>query len=106
MGEQARGLGAALAKAGKPLPPWLLRPTLMPHLAAVWGAFLSLSSCRQVGMGLGPIPWTAMDRYATRMDLTDPDDFAEFEYLIRAMDTKYLEIVRDKEEEKPNRGRA
>jgi len=30
----------------------------------LWEAFVVLSSCRQSGMGIGPIPWTAIQRYA------------------------------------------
>jgi hypothetical protein len=41
-------------------------------------------------MGVGPIPWTAMDRYAARHAIDDPDDFDEFVELITAMDQAYL----------------
>jgi hypothetical protein len=42
-------------------------------------------------MGVGPIPWTALDRYASRHGVDDPDDFDEFVELITAMDQAYLD---------------
>ncbi len=63
---------------------------LEQHLVWVWNAFQQLSNCRQVGMGVGPIPWTAIDAYATRHCIRDEDDFDEFRYLIVAMDEVYM----------------
>lgn len=62
-------------------------------------AFWDLSTCRQVGMGLGPIPWDSMVRYAQFYGLED--DVAEaFVYIIRAMDIVYLDWEREEAEQR------
>jgi len=54
-------------------------------------AFWSLSADRRVDMsGIGPIPFTAIDRYASRYGFDD--DFPVFEKIIRDLDRTYLEI--------------
>jgi hypothetical protein len=52
-------------------------------------AFHELSSCRSIGMALGPIPFTAIAEYSK---LFDVEDFEEFHYLMRFMDNKFLEL--------------
>jgi hypothetical protein len=52
-------------------------------------AFLDLSTCRQLGMEVGPIPWTAIHDYADRKYLSS-DEREELEYVIRYVDTVYL----------------
>jgi hypothetical protein len=51
----------------------------------VKSAYDALSTTRQVGMALGPIPWTAVDRYAERYGLTG-DAFERLAVWIRMMD--------------------
>lgn len=58
-----------------------------PDLERIRGAFHELSTCRQIGMALGPIPWTAIDRYAERHGI---GDFEQFATLVRACDAAYL----------------
>ena len=49
--------------------------------------FWRLSTERQIGMGIGPIPASAIDRYVAEWD----DEDAElFEHCIRQMDEVYL----------------
>lgn len=50
-------------------------------------AFSELSSCRQIGMGLGPIPFTAIAEYAR---IYKVDDISDFIYIIRVMDNAFL----------------
>lgn len=54
------------------------------------GAFWVLSTSRQVGFGLGPIPWNRIHQYATvkRLDEEATELFVE---VILAMDKAYLE---------------
>lgn len=40
--------------------------------------------------GVGAIPWTAINAYAKRHGVRDPDDFDDFVSLIREMDAVYL----------------
>lgn len=41
-------------------------------------------------MGVGPIPFGAIDRYADRYGIEGVDEFDAFRELIRAMDDAYL----------------
>jgi hypothetical protein len=66
------------------------RPDLESHVVWVWNAFQQLNSCRQFGMAVGPIPWTAVNEYAMRHGIVDMDDFEEFRFLIVAMDETFL----------------
>ena len=63
-------------------------PEVYPDLAYVWDAFWRLNSSRSVGMGVGGIPFIAIDRYAERYPV---DDFEAFHRLLLAMDATYLE---------------
>lgn len=56
-------------------------------------AFQDLSTCRSIGMGPGPIPFTAIVQYSTLYEIEDRDDFI---YLIRIMDNAFLELVSEK----------
>lgn len=53
-------------------------------------SFRDLNTCRQIGMSLGPIPWTAMIQYADRFGL-DEDLIDDFIYIMRIMDEAYIE---------------
>ena len=57
----------------------------------IYNAWIELSTSRPSnGMGLSPIPFSALDRYAERYGLGDLDDFELFRRAIRAMDSIYL----------------
>jgi len=71
---------------------------MCPGSADILSAFWALSSDRKVGFGFGPIPFTAIDRWADRHGITDPDDFRLFHAGIRAADAEYVEIVNRKKE--------
>lgn len=76
------------------------RPTLRRDLQFVWNAFWRLSGDRHLGFGgAGPLPFTAIDRYATRYGLDASDDFDRFAALISAMDQAYLKWAADKQGE-------
>lgn len=59
----------------------------------IWEGFIELGSCRNIGMALGPIPWTAIQMY---MDVNsyDIDDREMFFYCIRCMDNVFLKEVK------------
>ena len=67
-------------------------------------AFDRLSTCRQIGMGLGPIPWDKTVEYACRWgldrEMTDP-----FVTIISQMDQAYR-TWHDEEAERQRRQRA
>lgn len=78
------------------------KPELHERLQPYWDAFWSLDADRQVSMGgASRIPWTAMDRYAQRHEIEN-DDFLRLEYLLRRMDTAYLNYIKRK---KPSSGK-
>lgn len=67
------------------------RPEIDPYLKFVWSGFWELGSDRPIGMGgVGAIPFSAIDRYAQRLGIDDPDQFARFLHLIRSLDAPYL----------------
>lgn len=64
-------------------------------LEMYFGAFLDLTSCRAIGMGLGPIPWTAINQYARAYDYSDEQE-DDLQFYITRMDHAYLEWVNKK----------
>lgn len=73
----------AMAEAG---------PALLPGLSFHLQAFEDLAASRPVGgFGPGAIPFEAIDRYARRFAIDDPDDFDDLIRFIRALDDEYLD---------------
>ena len=64
-------------------------------------AFKELNSCRDVGMGLSPIPFTAIVDYAR---IYDVGEFEEFLELIRMMDEQFLDLQATEQEKKKDVG--
>jgi hypothetical protein len=62
-------------------------PQLFLGLEIYWQAFADLSSCRAIGWGAGPIPYTAIVDYARAWGL-DTEDTAFF---MSEMDRVYME---------------
>lgn len=82
------------------------RPDVEPHLIPIWDAYASLERDRHLTMGgPGPIPFTAIDRYASRYGIDDLDEFDRLRRLIMAMDAEYLkyvaELAKKEREKKP-----
>jgi hypothetical protein len=77
----------------EPSPQFYEQPELSDDQFFYWTAFHQLTSDRQVGMGLGPIPYSAIRRYADEYDIVGRDEFQYFCGIIQAMDTEYLSIV-------------
>jgi hypothetical protein len=70
-------------------------PDLSPGLELYRTMFFDLSSCRSLGMGVGPIPWTAIHAYCRHHELdVEQEDMAH--YLLRRMDEFFLEHVNRK----------
>lgn len=89
-----------IAKAtGMPLPDKIKnKPELIHGLEFYWKAFTELTADRNIGMGEGPIPWTAMNQWAIRYNIRG-DEFDRFISIIREVDTAYMEL-RNKEHKK------
>ena len=83
---------------GKAPPALIDKPSIPAHLQFAWGAFWALSNDRQIGFGvLGPISFSAIDRYARRYGVVGTDDFDRLATLVRAMDGAWLERVNKKD---------
>lgn len=82
------------------------RPELEPHLALYSEAYSDLSTDRPLGAlgGAGPIPWSAIDRYATRHEIDDPDAFDRLRRMIRAQDRAYLEHMAEEAKRRAGKG--
>jgi len=86
------------------LPQWFLdEPHLYPGDVFYLKAFFDLSTCRQSGMGLGPIPWHIIVQYAKFYQLEE-DVTEAFIDVIREMDTAFLEKNQPQDKPKPITG--
>ena len=68
---------------------FLNQPSIAPQNLFLWDAFWELSSERQMGMGLGPIPYRALRSYADDGGIVG-DHFDLFRSVIRQLDGEYL----------------
>lgn len=64
-------------------------PQLRLGLQIFLSAFMDLSSCRPVGFGLQPIPWTAVHEYCIALGL-DAIQVEDMHYFIEQLDTAWL----------------
>lgn len=79
------------ALAGRPVPEGFAdRPELTPHESFLWTAFHDLGTERQLGMGVGPIPWSVARQYAAAQGIDDEDGFSDFWAVIRLVDAEYV----------------
>jgi hypothetical protein len=68
----------------------------------IWDAYTRLTTCRQITSGgIGPIPWTAINDYATRHALNETE-FMLVEAGVMALDVEYLTKIKD-DSEKANK---
>ena len=94
-GENSEKIIQAAIDSGNEIPQALLdKPDLPQSMVFFWTAFLELNTCR----GEGNIPWTAIDRYAERYDVTD-DLFEDLVEIIALLDDAMIEH-REKERKK------
>jgi len=77
---EGRALPKAIANA----------PVLLTGLELWFVAFNELSSCRQIGMSMGPIPWTAMSEYADRNEFVGEQREDLFRHM-NALDSWFLD---------------
>lgn len=76
-------------------------PALEPAWQFFWAAFWELSTERQIGMGLGPIPASALREYARHSGVFG-DLLDSFTVVIRAVDAEYLKLVAPKDQKQPH----
>ncbi len=65
-------------------------PALDIGLELFYIGFMDLTTCRSVGFGEGPIPWTAKLAYANELEL-EGDQRDDLFYYIGELDTTYME---------------
>ena len=89
---------------GHPIPERIAnKPQLDMGLQLYYSAFFDLTTCRPSGMGICPIPWTAIREYALTFEFDSEQEEALYCY-IRAMDSVFMKYHDDKAENKPNPG--
>lgn len=76
------------------------RPPFPEDLLFYWQAWRELSTDRAMGMAPGPIPFTAIDAYATRYGIEDIDFFERFRRMLRELEEEYFEY----DAKKPRKG--
>lgn len=85
-------------RSGKPIPAHLTPPEVAPG-ADVWlSDFWELSTDRQIGMGVGPVPAASIARHTAGWGV---DEAERFRCCIRAMDRAYLEAINPGPDGKP-----
>lgn len=88
------------AQQGFPLPDKIANaPELLPGLEMYLTAFNRLSTCRQIGMSIGPIPWTAIGVYADQMEF-DEEHRDLLYFFIESLDIAFLNWSAKKNEKK------
>lgn len=94
-------------KSRLPLPDAIANaPELDLGLDLYFNAFMDLTTCRQLGMAEGPIPWTAIRHYCDEHDL-DGEQRDDLFFHVRELDNVYLKFrsakVKKANEPKPTR---
>jgi hypothetical protein len=74
------------------------KPYLSRELFWYWDSFIQLNTERFKDGG--EIPWSAIDRYCRRWEIISNYEFDFFVYMIREMDSIYLEEQNKKRERK------
>ncbi len=75
------------------------QPEVFQPYMFYWTAFHELGSERQIGMGVGPIPRSAIKAYAEEFEIFG-DDFDKFLSIIRTLDSEYLSLVNNIKKDK------
>ena len=66
--------------------------------------YLDLCSDKDVGFGEGPIPWSSMNEYAYRYDITG-DDFERMVAIVRSADAEIVKHRQKDAKRKANTGK-
>lgn len=109
MGKDAAKIAAAAKEMGTPLPKSIAEAPVLEdaYQINIHAAFWKLSTCRSMGMGVGPIPWVAINTWAVRHGYDDDEiEYETFCYLIFQMDAVFMEHSRDEHEKERVRGNS
>jgi hypothetical protein len=77
---------------------WTKKPPEVRGDDLYLSAFWELSSCRNFGMGIGPIPWNFIVMYGERKGL-DAGMLDVFVYVLRALDEVYLKDLHERQQQ-------
>lgn len=96
-GQKERWL-TELQESGKQIPALDSKPDITGY-EWIWEAFTNLMGDRNVGMATGPIPWSAIDRYAVRYDIVGYD-FEMLVHGVQELDAAYMNSLSDGKDRK------
>ena len=65
-----------------------------------WTAFAELSSSRQLGMSLGPIPYSEISCWLDENIICHIEERNQYRHLISSIDAKFVEIQNKKQDKK------
>jgi len=83
-------------KSGLPIPDRIENaPSIWPGLELYYIGFLNLTSSRQVGFQMGPIPWLSIEQYC-RLQGLDEDQAESMHFHVSEMDKFYLKYQNKK----------
>lgn len=108
MGAQSNNIARAAQEQGVPIPDLEPPVDLTPRNTAFYTAFWELSTERYIGFGLvGPIPWSAKDRYAERYGFLDDEiHYDDFMHVMSAMDEAFIEHQKKRADEQTKKHAA
>ena len=92
-----------MAQAGQLPAEWRNPINPATELVGYWNAFMELTTCRQVGMGVGPIPFTAIKEYALLYEISGIR-FEVFNRLVRSLDREFLDHSNRKQDALARKG--
>jgi len=75
------------------------KPLLPEYLFFYYESFMELSNDRQMGFGVGPIPSNSIFQYCKFYSVCG-NEFEDFLFLIRAMDSAFLKLTLSKSKKK------
>lgn len=85
---------------GRQPPDWFLEELALGPMEEIYiREFFNLSTERQIGMAIGPIPISKIESRGKKLGL-EPDVQMVFEYVQKAMDSAYLDHIRKEAEKK------
>lgn len=86
----------------EPPPQYYEQPELFEVARFYWDSFQDLSTERPIGMGLGPIPYSAIRRYGDEYGMVSRDEFDFFADIIQGMDTEFISMSNKIDKHKDN----
>lgn len=100
MGKDAARIIKECNRRRKPLPKTIREaPELRHGLGLYYEAFNELDTCRSFGMGVGPIPWSAVQEYALTYGYST-EQADDLHFFIQRMDVAYRKHVSKKSDSK------